>query len=191
MKLRYFYKIDHNRQPIAGSNVRRKSKPGKQWREIQDPCCSPSDIACSCGPRFFVQLDGLGKPVDGTLIKRKQHPEPIDNIRYMEIASSESECCVPITWSYTNQTQGRLLIKANNKVVVDSLITTTGKYIPNVGDKIHITLTNLSIGSQTSFLQVMDDDTNEVLFTSTDTPVIDYIFTFTNRYTVITADTND
>ena len=92
MKLRYFYKISNKREPIPGSNIRRKSKPGNQWIEILNPCCTPLTIDCTCGPRFFVQLDGIGKPVDGTLIKRKQHPEPIDNIRYMEI-QWESVCC--------------------------------------------------------------------------------------------------
>jgi len=36
MKLRNFYKIDHTKKPIPGSNVRRKSKPKplSQWKEI-------------------------------------------------------------------------------------------------------------------------------------------------------------
>ena len=100
MKLRYFYKIDHKREPILGSNVRRKSKPeGHQWKEIIDPCCTtPDAIPCICGPRFFVQLDGKGKPVDGTLIKREKYPAMTEGIRYMEIVNSVNECCALITW---------------------------------------------------------------------------------------------
>ena len=94
MKLRYFYKIDHNKQPIPGSNVRRKSKPGNQWKEILSPCCYPLDVDCTCGPRFFVQLDGRGKPVDGTLIKRTGLPKMEENIKYYEL-DWKSPCCTP------------------------------------------------------------------------------------------------
>ncbi len=92
MKLRYFYKINHKREPIPGSNVRRKSKPGKQWLEILNPCCFPTDIDCTCDFRYFVQLDGVGKAVDGSLIKRKNYPEGLDSIRYMEV-DWKSACC--------------------------------------------------------------------------------------------------
>jgi len=83
--------MNHKKEPIPGSNIRRKSKPGNQWVEILNSCCYPPEIDCTCNPRFFVQLDGIGKPVDGTLIKRKRHPEPIDNIRYMEVQAPD--CC--------------------------------------------------------------------------------------------------
>jgi len=92
MKLRYFYKIDHNKQPIPGSNVRRKSKPGNQWKEITSACCDPISVDCTCGPRFFVQLDGRGKPVDGTLIRRNGIPQMSEGIHYQEI-QWQSPCC--------------------------------------------------------------------------------------------------
>jgi hypothetical protein len=95
MKLRYFYKLDQKKQPILGSNIRRKSKPaGHQWKEILDPCCNPNDVDCTCGVRFFVQLDGAGKPVDHTLIKRKSFPEMDGAIRFYEIPW-KSPCCLP------------------------------------------------------------------------------------------------
>ena len=92
MKLRYFYKVNHLKQPIPGSNLRRKSKPGKQWVEILKPCCSPQDIPCTCGPRFFIQIDGLGNPVDGTLIKKNLFPKMEDGIHYQEL-QWKSPCC--------------------------------------------------------------------------------------------------
>lgn len=95
MKLRHFYKINHNnKQPIPGSNIKRKSSPGRFWKEILDPCCNPTDIDCTCGPRFFVQIDGLGKPVPGSLIKRFTFPKMEQGIKYMELPW-KSECCVP------------------------------------------------------------------------------------------------
>mgnify|MGYP000443934654 CR=1 FL=1 len=101
MKLRYFYKIDHNREPILGSNVRRKSKPaGHQWKEIVDICCTtPPAISCLCGPRFFVQLDNAGKPVDQSLIKRFSWPKMTEGIKYLEIQNTINECCTTINWT--------------------------------------------------------------------------------------------
>lgn len=93
MKLRYFYKVDHNKQPIPGSNIKRKSKPGNQWKEI-DTCCNPLQVSCTCGFRFFVQLDGRGKPVDGSLIKRDGWPKMEDGINYQEV-DWMSPCCLP------------------------------------------------------------------------------------------------
>lgn len=94
MKFKYFYKRDHNKQPIPGSNVRRKTKPGNQWMEIPSLCCdSPDEIDCTCGARFFVQLDGRGKPVDGSLIKRFGWPQMSEGIKYQEI-DWKSVCCV-------------------------------------------------------------------------------------------------
>lgn len=101
MKLRYFYKIDHNKEPILGSNVRRKSKPaGHQWKEIIDICCTPPDpISCICGPRFFVQLDNSGKPIDQSLIKRNSYPKMTEGIKYLEIQNSVNDCCTSINWT--------------------------------------------------------------------------------------------
>lgn len=103
MKLRYFYKIDHNKQPIPGSNVRRKSKPGNQWKEITSACCEPITVDCTCGPRFFVQLDGRGKPVDGSLIKRTGIPQMTDGIKYQEL-QWKSPCCTPPEEEFPGET---------------------------------------------------------------------------------------
>src|SRR5688572_27311833 len=98
MKLRHFYKVNHKKEPIPGSNLKRKSKPAplSQWREILDPCCSPTDIECTCGPRFFVQIDGIGKPVPGSLIKRFVFPKMEQGIKYMEL-DWKSSCCPTVT----------------------------------------------------------------------------------------------
>lgn len=93
MKLRYFYKIDHKKQPVSGSNVRRKSKPSRFWKEILLPCCATTDINCTCNARYFVQIDGLNKPVDGTLIKRFAWPKMDEGIRYVEVDWKNPCCC--------------------------------------------------------------------------------------------------
>lgn len=94
MRLKYFYKIDHNKQPIPGSNVRRKSIPGKQWKEIVPLCCQdPSEVIDPTGGwRFFVQLDGSGRPVDGTLAKKHGLPQMTDGVKYQEV-DWKSVCC--------------------------------------------------------------------------------------------------
>lgn len=112
MKLRFFYRIDQKKDPIPFSNIRRKNKPkGLKWRELKNPCCSKEDVPCTCGPRFFVQLDNSGDPVDGTLIKRKLFPEPEEGIRFMEVRSSADECCL-ITISLT--TNGAVTTSADD-----------------------------------------------------------------------------
>lgn len=94
MKLRFFYRINQKRQPIPFSNIRRNSKPiGNRWRELKKPCCEKAEVPCTCDFRYFVQIDGTGSPVDGTLIRRKKFPEPAEGIHFMEVASSEHECC--------------------------------------------------------------------------------------------------
>ena len=87
MKINHYYKINPNtKQPIPGSNVKRKSSPGRFWREILDVCCDTLEtITCTCGFRYFVQLDGKNKPVPGSLIKRKDYPNMSENIKYQEI----------------------------------------------------------------------------------------------------------
>jgi len=112
MRLRHFYRINHKSQPIPGSNVKRKSKPGNQWKEILDPCCTTiQTIDCTCGPRFFVQLDGSGKPVPGSLIKRNSWPKMEENIRFQEI-NWESECCdyVDVVVNFPNSTEDNMKV---------------------------------------------------------------------------------
>lgn len=112
MKFRHFYKINHKKQPIPGSNVKRKSKPGNQWVEILDPCCSlTNEVDCTCGPRFFVQLDRLGKPVPGSLIRRTSWPRMDEAIKYQEI-DWEDPCCnyIDITVTFPNFTQNGLRV---------------------------------------------------------------------------------
>jgi len=112
MKLRFFYRIDQKKDPIPFSNIRRKNKPkGLTWRELKNPCCSSEKVPCTCGHRFFVQLDSSGNPVDGTLIKRKLFPEPEEGIRFMEVRSSADECC-KITVGFT--VNGAVTTSADN-----------------------------------------------------------------------------
>lgn len=137
MKLRYFYRIDPNKkQPVPGSNVRRKSKPGRFWKEILLPCCATTNINCTCGPRFWVQIDGVNKPVDGTLIKRDAYPLMAENIRYQEI-DWKSPCCpvtpaFKITWnlSINLSLSPSLIIKENGVERVNTAIDSSGEFIP-------------------------------------------------------------
>lgn len=137
MKLRYFYRIDPNKkQPVPGSNVRRKSKPGRFWKEILLPCCSTTDISCTCDARFFVQIDGLNRPVDGSLIKRFSWPKMEEGIRYVEI-DWKSPCCpvtpaFKITWnlSINLSTSPSLIIKENGVERVNTAIDSSGEFIP-------------------------------------------------------------
>lgn len=179
MKLRYWYKTDHNKKPIPGSNVRRKSRPGAshQWREILDPCCSPLDVTCTCGPRYFVQLDGRGKPVDGTLIKRihGNRPEGTDGAKFYEL-DWKSVCCDTITWSFTiTDGTGSFVITVNGNEVVNDIIgniNSTGTVPANLGDTIVVTMTNTSLETQVNSLQVTGGHT----FSDTDIPVATYTF---------------
>lgn len=101
MKLKHFYKINPNtKQPIPGSNIKRKSSPGRFWKEIPKLCCGDvvAEIDCTCGFRYFVQLDGQNKPVPGTLVKRKEFPTVSNNMRFQEI-NWLSACCEPCVTS--------------------------------------------------------------------------------------------
>jgi hypothetical protein len=141
MKLKYWYKIDHNKQPIPGSNIRRKSKPGAshQWKEIVKPCCDPQDIDCTCGPRYFVQLDGLGNPVDHSLIKRFSYPRMQEGINYHELPW-KSVCCpsAEITWEIIDPTLRGYIFKIFvNNVEVLATSNATGSFpLPEPGDTI-------------------------------------------------------
>ena len=94
MKLKFLYRLDKNNKPIPASNIRRKSIPlTNRWKEIKNVCCvTPDVVPCSCGMRYFVQIDSQGNPVDHTLIKRALKPRPENGIKYMEI-SWEDPCC--------------------------------------------------------------------------------------------------
>lgn len=146
MKLRYWYKIDHNKQPIPGSNIRRKSRPGAthQWREILDPCCDPLVLDCTCGPKYFVQLDGRGKPVDHTLIKRvdqsrNNFPEGTTGLKLYEL-DWKSTCCVFLNWQFVAGGGGSLVINVNGNQVLNQLVDGTGSIRFNLGDTIEIIL---------------------------------------------------
>lgn len=188
MKLRYFYKLDQKKQPILGSNIRRKSKPpGHQWKEILDPCCNSNNVDCTCGDRFFVQLDGTGKPIDYTLIKRKSFPEMDGDIRFYEIPW-KSPCCGEITWTFLalNGVVGTFTIKKNNVIQEITAITgTSGTFKVTDGDVIEITLTNTA-GSPSSTVQVVRQTDNDTQ-TNTDT-VTPFVYSFTaelgHSYTV-------
>lgn len=145
MKLRYWYKIDQNKQPIPGSNIRRKSRPGPsyQWKEILDPCCSPLDITCTCGPRYFIQLDGRGKPVDGSLIKRihGDRPEGTDGTKFYEL-QWKSPCCDTLTWDFTRNVTGSFRITVNGNEVVNTTMTSSGTVPANPGNTIEVFMIN-------------------------------------------------
>lgn len=147
MKLRYFYKLDHKKQPIPGSNVRRKSIPGpkSQWKEILLPCCETTEVDCTCGPRYFVQLDGGNRPVDGTLIKRINGDKPTqtDGLRLQEIQWKPG-CCGILNYSFVSALPavGTFQIVINGVTKVDlehtSTLTESGSVNFRIGDNIQV-----------------------------------------------------
>lgn len=196
MKLRYFYKINHKKEPIPGSNIRRKSrpKPYSQWKEITPVCCNPDDIDCTCGPRFWVQIDGTNKPVDGTLIKRDAYPLMAENIRYQEVQAPN--CCALITWQFhgLSNGSGNMKIYDNGVLIVDDNVIPgdehSGQFRPSSPtSSIHVIITNESAGV---FLQNLNitgghtyNDTGDFF-----TGVIDYTFAFNNTNTNIYGEVN-
>lgn len=185
MKLRYWYKIDHKKEPIPGSNIRRKSRPGAshQWKEILDPCCSPLDLDCTCGPRFFVQLDGGGKPVDGTLIKRVDQPrnnvpEGTDGKKLYEI-DWKSACCAALEWSFNPIEPGQLVININGNIVVNANTLSSGSIIPNTGDEILVAVSGATI---TTLVVTGGGTFNQ---TNTDGSGVSYNFVWTNKKTTV------
>lgn len=144
MKLRYFYRIDHKKNPILGSNVRRKSKPsGNQWKEIIPICCdeSPVNVLCSCGFRYFVQLDGKNKPVDYTIIKRMNKPDSDTGMKFMELPSNI--CCIVQTEfvlaSDTPSAGQHLQVEVNDVVLFNKLTASQGVFAVKPGDTIKVT----------------------------------------------------
>ncbi len=190
MKMRYWYKVDQKKQPIPGSNIRRKSRPGAshQWKEILDPCCSPLDVSCTCGPRYFIQLDGRDKPVDHTLIKRIKgdRPEGTDGTKFYEL-EWKSPCCALISWNFVIvDSTGSLVITVNGNEVVNDIIgniNSNGTFKPNLGDVIEITLTNTGDEPITNLL-IVNGDHN---YSSTSTPSISHTFTWGGKDALINA----
>jgi len=180
MKLRYWYKVDQNKHPIPGSNVRRKSRPGpkSQWKEILDPCCSPLTVPCTCGPRYFVQLDGKGKPVDGSLLKRvsKGMPEGTDGAKFMELLW-KSPCCSSITWEFLANTSGSFVVTVNGNTVVNALLSASGKVQANPGDTIVITVTNTGGPFGFNTLNI----TGGTIFSDTTFPVSTHTFIWNGK----------
>lgn len=178
MKLRYFYKTDHKKQPIPASNVRRKSKPpGGQWKELKNVCCEPLDVDCTCGPRFFVQVDYKGDPIDYTVIKRTKVPTTSgEGIKYAEI-QWKSVCCSEIEWSLAllNDGAGSLTIRQDGVIVV--LSTTNGAsgiLKPPHGAVISIDLNNTDGTDPISRLSI----TGGVTTNLTDAPSVTTSFVF-------------
>lgn len=191
MKLRYWYKINHNKQPIPGSNVRRKSRPGAshQWKEILDPCCNSADIDCTCGPRYFVQLDGKGKPVDGTLIKRVDQPrnnlpEGTTGHKLYELPW-KSVCCNEITWNFivSGGTTGTMTITVNGNVIANAVTDFEGSFRPNQGDTIEVTVTMTSGTTEGAILIISGGET----FTGTDATSVTHSFVWNNQNVLISG----
>jgi hypothetical protein len=188
MKLKFFYRIDNNKkEPILGSNVRRKSKPGRNWVEIIPICCNPPSLECSCGWRYFIQLDGLNKPVDGSLIKRKSWPKMQEGINYQEIQAPN--CCALINWSISgiqSGSTGYLKIFDNGNLVVDQNVIPsdvfTGSFRPSKSNSEIIVIVYDGV-NLTENLTI----TGGHVFAGTDTNVtpLQHTFTFNNKETNI------
>ncbi len=186
MKLRYFYKIDQNKNPIPASNIRRKSKPsGHQWRELLNSCCSPQTVPCTCDFRYFVQVE-RGNPVDHTLIKRKTKPTPEEGIFYMEVESSKNQCCGLISWELIRaDSTGVAIISDDGHDVVNPVISSTGSFRPIHGSSIGIDI-DASIGcadTQGFILSVVSDDLT-LNYNSTLDPSYTFVFDATKNYTI-------
>lgn len=195
MKLKYFYKIDHKKEPVPGSNIRKKSKPGNQWLEIIPICCEPDSLTCTCGWRYFVQLGANKKPVDGTLIKRKSWPKMDEGIKYQEIQAPD--CCAMINWTYEadNGTAfGTMEMYDNGTLIIFRELTDvesfTGSFRPSKSDsEIRIVLRGTVGCNLDNVLEITGGHTHsdEVISTDIVNPLIDYTFTFNNIETVIFA----
>lgn len=144
MKLRNFYKIDHKKNPIPASNIRRKSKPqGHQWIEMPNFCCEPLNIPCTCDFRYFVQVDLNGNPIDYTLVKRKSKPRSIGNIRWQEVVPNQ--CCMSSLFNleYLLTTDGDIesgsfIISVNGDPVIDINAAENQIIYVNVGDSVEV-----------------------------------------------------
>jgi hypothetical protein len=156
MKLRYFYKLNHKKEPIPGSNVRRKSIPGpkSQWKEIFLPCCTDTTVECTCGPRYFVQVDGSNRPVDGSLIKRSSLPGKTEGLRLHEI-QWKSVCCTVIEYGLVvTTTTGFLKIFVNGVEKVNQITTGTGSISVDIGDEVQVVLDNTGAGTLTTTMNM-------------------------------------
>lgn len=145
MKLKYFYKIDqHNKQPIAGSNIRRKSSPGKLWKELIPHCCLNTVVSPTNEMRYFVQLDHNGKPIDGSLIKRNGYPEMSTGIHYQELPWKGACCLATITWSFERLDLvglGSLAILVNGIQVLSTSDFESGSFTVEKGDTVEVVST--------------------------------------------------
>lgn len=160
MRLRYWYKVDQNKQPIPGSNIRRKSRPGpkSQWKEILDPCCFPLDVQCTCGSKYFVQLDGRGKPVDGSLIKRTHgdKPEGTDGNKLYEIRWNSPCCTYTIDWSFvTNDSPGFLRIYVDGNLIKEVVSDNTGQLTVSQNAMITTIVTNTNLTNNFTDLTIV------------------------------------
>jgi hypothetical protein len=194
MKLRYWYKTDHNKQPIPGSNLRRKSRPGAshQWREILDPCCNPEDISCTCGPRYFIQLDGRGKPVDGTLIKRQDqprnnYPEGTVGNKLYEIRWKSPCCVVTLDYSFvTNDSPGFLRIYQDGNLIKEIVGDESGQLKVSQDAVITIIVTNNNTSNNFVDLSI----TGATTFSGHDQSTVTNVFSLTEN-SVVTAELTD
>lgn len=186
MKLKYFYKIDHKKEPILGSNIRRKSKPGNQWVEIIPICCTPDSTECSCGWRYFIQVDSRNNPVDGSLIKRKSWPKMAENINYQEIQAPD--CCALLNYQFSlanDGSVGNITIYVDNVVYVDRDLvagdSVVGNFRPSKSNSIiRVVVTNTGAGDPSTVLNITGGEIH------TETNInIDYSFTFSNKNTSV------
>jgi|ERR1044072_2028091 hypothetical protein len=144
MKLKNFYRIDKNNKPVPGSNIRRKSKPlHAKWEEIKNICCNPLEVPCTCGPRYFVQIDYKGNPIEGTLVKRFSKPEGTSGLRLAEI-DWRDKCCITYGLDYNllGTGDGSLVITVNGVEVLNITEAGSGTIQYTSQDNIVVTLNN-------------------------------------------------
>lgn len=184
-RLKFYYRIDHNGEPISGSNVRRYSKPklrvSGNWRELKNPCCESQLIECYCDEdfRFFVQLDGNNNPVDYTLIKRKTKPQR-PGFKYMEVPK-ETCCTFNLNFDVSDiwvSNFSKFLLVDNTSLVDNTGAFTIAPTYPTTGIiNSGITPKNLDLvpGHYTLYINLFEPiDTGGYTSTATNSASIDY-----------------
>lgn len=183
MKLRYFYKIDSQGNPILGSNIRRQRRPnGNNWKELKNICCDPDPVACSCKYNYFVQVDALGNPIDYSLIKRYGLPN-LGKEGMMKFARVERDhCCGEITWE-VDLTEGAGQISVNEVLKVnestETTLSKTGALKPVNGATIDI-LVDANCADPTFAIEI----TGGITYSSTSVDNYSFVYDSTKTYNI-------
>lgn len=150
MKLKSYYRIDNQGEPVLASNIKRYSLPrvkGERWKQLDNFCCNTPEISCTCDFRYFVQTQKDGTPIDHTIIKRLKPPTTGDaGIIYKEI-QWQDPCCLSSLVNVNfniNNTTGSFVLKINGATIYTftDTVTVPISFRPVVGSIVEVTLVN-------------------------------------------------